>query len=40
MPAGTAQMPVTPMATYTASVDNSYTDTYTTGTINSDADGK
>jgi len=40
MPAGTAQMPVTPMTTYTAAVENSYTDTYTTGQVIAGADGK
>lgn len=40
MPAGTAQQAVIPMPTYTASVDNSYTDTYVTGVVISDADGK
>ena len=40
MPAGTAQQAVIPMPTYTASVENSYTDTYTTGTVVAAADGE
>lgn len=40
MPAGTAQQAVIPMPTYTASVENSYTDTYTTGDVVAAADGE